>query len=469
MQLEFYGAAGEVTGSCHVLTVRGRTLLLDCGMIQGGADPDARNRAAFPFDPARIDAVVLSHAHIDHCGRLPLLHKRGFRGPVFATAATRDLARILLLDSAFMAEREAERFRRHVAERRGGHARGHAEPLFTRDDAAATLQQFHKVPYDKPHEVLPGVTLTFRDAGHILGSAGVWLTLEEEGRQARVVFSGDVGQFDSPILRDPAGDGAADVIVMESTYGNRLHRERADTLREFGEILRAARQDGGNVLIPAFAVGRSQEILYELASHFDEWGVGQWQVFLDSPMAIEASAIYWQHPDLFDEEARTAHRLAGRGMPSLPNLQLCRKPEDSMAINSIRGGAIVIAGSGMCTGGRIVHHLKHNLPRPECNVVFTGFQANGTLGRAIVDGRETVRIHGEPVAVRARVHTLGGFSAHGDRDDLLRWHASVGGSPQTYLVHGEAEGAVGLQDALRARGRPCEIARPGLRVELGAA
>jgi metallo-beta-lactamase family protein len=467
MQLEFYGAAGEVTGSCHVLTVRGSTVLLDCGLIQGGADPDARNRAAFPFDPARIDAVVLSHAHIDHCGRLPLLRKRGFRGPIVATAATRDLARILLADSAFMAEREAERVRRRQAEHRGARARSAPEPLFTRDDAAATLRQFRTVPYGQSHDVAPGVKVTFRDAGHILGSAAVWLSLEDaEGRQARVVFSGDIGQFDSPILRDPEGDGAADLIVMESTYGNRRHRERADTLREFGGILRAARRDGGNVLIPAFAVGRSQEILYELAAHFDAWGVGDWRIFLDSPMAIEASEIYWRHPDLYDEEARAAHRLAARGMPPLPNLQLCRAPEESMAINSLRGGAIIVAGSGMCTGGRIVHHLKHNLPRPECDLIFTGFQAVGTLGRALVDGRETVRIHGEQVPVRARIHTLGGFSAHGDRDDLLRWHAAVGGSARTYLVHAEQEGALGLRDALRACGRSAEIARPGLRVDL---
>ena len=466
MHLEFYGAAGEVTGSCHVLTVRGRTLLLDCGLIQGGADPDIRNRAAFPFDPAAIDAVVLSHAHIDHCGRLPLLRKRGFRGPIFATPATRDLARILLADSAHMAEREAERFQRRQAEHRGAPARGQREPLFTTDDATETLGQFKTVPYEQPHEVVPGVVVSFRDAGHILGSAGVWLELEEEGRRARVVFSGDVGQFDSPILRDPVGNGEADVVVMESTYGNRLHRERAETLREFGAILRAARQDGGNVLIPAFAVGRSQEILYELAMHFDDWGVGDWRVFLDSPLAIEASAIYARHPELYDEEAGAAHSAAERGMPALPNLQLCRSAQESMAINTMRGGAIVIAGSGMCTGGRIVHHLKYNVSRPECDVIFTGFQAGGTLGRALVDGRETVRIHGESFAVRARVHTLGGFSAHGDRDDLLRWHATVGGAPRTYLVHGEAEGAQGMQDALRAQGKFAEIAQPAMRVDL---
>ena len=465
MHLQFYGAAGEVTGSCHILTVRGRTLLLDCGLIQGGDQPDIRNRQPFPFDAATIDAVVLSHAHIDHCGRLPLLRKRGFRGPIYATPACRDLARILLADSAFMAEREAERYRRRQAEHGNRHARGFPDPLFTRVDADETIQQFKPVAYGHATEVLPGVTLTFRDAGHILGSASVWLQLEEEGIRSRIVFSGDVGQYDSPILRDPEGNGAADVVVMESTYGNRRHRERSDTLREFGEILRAARAGGGNVLIPAFAVGRSQEVLYELASHFDDWRVGDWHVFLDSPMAIEASEVYWKHPELYDAEASVARRDAGR-MPALPNLKLCRSAEESMAINLLRGGAIIVAGSGMCSGGRIVHHLKHNITHRECDVIFTGFQAVGTLGRAIVDGREHVRIHGEQFKVNARIHTLGGFSAHGDQEDLLRWHAGVGGEPHTYLVHGEAEGASGLCEALRVRGRQAEVAKPAQRVDL---
>jgi metallo-beta-lactamase family protein len=465
MHLQFYGAAGEVTGSCHILSVAGRTLLLDCGLIQGGDDPDTRNRAQFPFDASRIDAVVLSHAHIDHCGRLPLLRKRGFRGPIYATAACRDLARILLADSASMAEREAERFRRRQAEHGGRGRRGFLEPLFTVDDATETLRQFSVVAYDAPTTVLPGVTVTFRDAGHILGSASVWLQLEDHGTRRRVVFSGDVGQYDSPILRDPDGEGAADFVIMESTYGDRRHREREDTLREFGEILSAARHAGGNLLIPAFAVGRSQEILYELATHFEAWGVGDWQVFLDSPMAIEASAVYWRHPELYDEAARAVRASAGQ-MPALPNLRLCRTAEESMAINRLQGGAIIIAGSGMCTGGRIVHHLKHNLGRRECNLVFTGFQAVGTLGRAIVDGRERVRIHGEQYEVRARIHTLGGFSAHGDQQDLLRWHAGVAGRPRTYLVHGEARGAGGLCDALRLRGIPAEVAQPSLRLDL---
>ena len=465
MQLEFYGAAGEVTGSCHILTVGGRRLLLDCGMIQGGASPEERNRAPFPFDAAQVEAVVLSHAHIDHCGRLPLLRKRGFRGPIYASAACRDLARILLADSATMAQRDAERENRK-RQRAGG--RHPVEPLYTLEDALDVLQQFRTVRYGQAVEVLPGVELVFRDAGHILGSASVWLTLREGALERRVTFSGDIGQFDTPILRDPEPGPGADLVLMESTYGERLHRERAATLDEFGELLRAARRDGGNVLIPAFAVGRSQEILYELATHFDEWQLDHWQVFLDSPMAIEASEVYWKHTELFDQEAQE-WRVRTRSLPTLPNLKLCRTADESTSINRIPHGAIIIAGSGMCTGGRIVHHLKHNLARPECDVVFSGFQAQGTLGRAIVDGRDYVRIHGSPVKVAAHVHTLGGFSAHGDQHDLLRWYALIPGRPPVWLVHGEASAAAGLCDVLRAQGARAEVAAPGITLDLGAA
>jgi len=462
MQLEFYGGAGEVTGSCHIVTVGGRRLLLDCGMIQGGTDPDQRNRADFPFDPVRVDAVILSHAHIDHSGRLPLLRKRGFRGPIYANPACRDLLRILLADSATMQERDAERENR---KRANEGRRGPVEPLYTLDDATDVLQQVRTVPYGRVIEVLPGVELVFRDAGHILGSASVWLTLREGALERRLAFSGDLGQYDTPILCDPEPGPGADLLLMESTYGARLHRERADTLAEFGRILRDAKRDGGNVLVPAFAVGRTQEVLYELATHFDEWELGDWQVFLDSPMAIEATAVYWQHEELLDEEA-AEWRARSRKLPPLPNLKFCRSADESMQVNRIAHGAIVIAGSGMCTGGRIVHHLKHNLARPECDVVFTGFQAQGTLGRAIVDGREQVRIHGSPVRVAARIHTLGGFSAHGDQQDLLRWYGAIPGRPPVWLVHGEADAAAGLRDALRAQGTRAEVAAPGMVLDL---
>jgi metallo-beta-lactamase family protein len=462
MQLEFFGAAGEVTGSCHILSFAGRTVLLDCGLVQGGEDPDDRNRLPFPFDANRLDAVILSHAHIDHCGRLPLLRKRGFRGPIYTTAACRDLARILLADCASMSEREAERQNRKGA-RQGNHRP--VEPLYTVDDAAGTIEQMRTVPYGRETELLPGLAVTFRDAGHILGSASVWLRLREGDLERRMVFSGDLGQYDSPILRDPESSAAADLVIMESTYGNRLHREREQTLQEFGEILRNASRDGGNVLIPAFAVGRTQDVLYEMATHFDDWQLADWRIFLDSPMAIEASRVYWSHTELYDEEAR-AERLRVGDISPLPNLTLCRTVDESMKINQLRNGAIVIAGSGMCTGGRIVHHLKHNLSRPECDVVFTGYQAVGTLGRAIVEGRDVVRIQGSPVAVRARIHTLGGFSAHGDQADLLRWYGNLQGRPPVWLVHGEADGAQGLRDVLQKQGVSAQVARAGQRLDL---
>jgi metallo-beta-lactamase family protein len=464
MQLEFFGAAGEVTGSCHVLRVGRSTLLLDCGLIQGGPSPHERNRAPFPFEPGSVDAVVLSHAHVDHCGRLPLLRQQGFRGPIYATAATRDLARILLADSAKLAERDAERENRRRA-RDGNKPR--VEPLYSTEDAEATLRQFRAVPYGRPVTVCDGVELRFRDAGHILGSASAWLDLNEGDLHRRLVFSGDLGQYDSPILRDPEPGDGADLVLMESTYGDRRHREREQTLVEFGEILEACRGSGGNVLIPAFAVGRSQELLYELGTHFEAWRLGDWQIFLDSPMAIEATGVYWDHADLYDEEAARFRRRA-HSLPPLPNLKLCRTAEESMAVNRIREGAIVIAGSGMCTGGRIVHHLKHNLERPECHLIFTGFQAQGTLGRALVDGRESVRIHGDELDVAMQVHTLGGFSAHGDQSDLLRWYEGVGGRPPVWLVHGENAASAGLEDALLERGIEVGIAERGLRLDLGS-
>ena len=464
MQLEFYGAAGEVTGSCHVLDVRGHRVLLDCGLIQGGTASSERNRAPFPFDATGIDAVVLSHAHIDHCGRLPLLRRRGFRGPVFATGATRDLARILLADCAAMALHDAERDERR---RRRNGAHGHAEPLYTRDDVDEVLRQFRTVNYGRSVQVVPGLELVFRDAGHILGSASVCLTATEDDTVRRILFSGDLGQYESAILRDPESGFLADLVLMESTYGGRLHREREATLVEFGGILQAAARDGGNVLIPAFAVGRTQDVLYELGQHYDEWQLADWRIFLDSPMAIEASEVYLRHAELFDEEARAVH-LRARSMPPLPNLVPCRGVEESMAINRVTGGAIVIAGSGMCTGGRIVHHLKHNLSRPDCHLVFTGFQAAGTLGRAIVDGAAEVRVNGSPVRVRAQVHTLGGFSAHGDQADLLRWYAGVRGTPPVWLVHGEHEAATALAEALGRAGARATIAERGLRVDLAS-
>ena len=460
MQLEFFGAAGEVTGSCHVVRAGGRQLLLDCGMIQGGADAPARNRRAFPFEAASIDAVVLSHAHIDHCGRLPLLVARGFRGPIYTNPACADLLPILLRDAAELAVREAERANRDAAR-----ADDRVTPLFEPADVDAVMRQVRRAGYDTPFQPLPGITVRVREAGHILGSSSIEMWIEQAGVRRKLVFSGDLGQYDTPILHDPHAFTSADLVLMESTYGDRRHRGREDTARELGAILAQAARDEGNIIVPAFAIGRSQELLYLLAQHYGEWQLARWKIFLDSPMAIAASRVYWQHPERFDAEA-TRLRETFRGMPPLPNLVLTETAEQSRAINQIRAGALIIAGSGMANGGRVLHHLKHNLERPECHVVIVGFQAPGTLGRQLVDRQPEVRIHGRRLAVAAQVHTLGGLSAHADQEQLLRWYDSFQDRPPVYLVHGEPQAAETLAVRLRERGASATVSHPGLQIDL---
>jgi metallo-beta-lactamase family protein len=453
MKLEFYGAAAEVTGSCHILHVGGRRVLLDCGLIQGGRRDEARNADPFPFDAAKIDAVVLSHAHLDHCGRLPLLVKRGFRGPVYAQEASCELAAVLLADAAHLQERDAEYQSRKTGKR--------VKPLYTLAEGEKVMRQMRGLKYREMFDVVPGVRVRFRDAGHILGSCVVEVGIEEGDEERKVVFSGDLGQYDTPILRDPEPIDRADIVLMESTYGGRRHRSRDETVAELGEILTSPRSRKGNILIPAFSIGRSQEILYQLGKHYEAWELDRFRIFLDSPMAIEATQIYWHYPHLYDEEATRLRRENG-GMPLLPNLSLSRSPDDSMAINRIRSGAIVIAGSGMCNGGRIVHHLKHNLDRPETQVLITGYQAHGSLGRKLVDRQEAVRIHGRDIPVRASVHTVGGLSAHGDQDDLARWYENMENRPPVYLVHGEVEAQQEFQAYLSRRsGAEVRLPKPG--------
>ena len=460
MQLEFFGAAGEVTGSCHILRVGGRELLLDCGMIQGDRDAPERNRLPFPFDARTIDAVVLSHAHIDHCGRLPLLVKRGYAGPIYTNTACAELVPILLRDSANLALRDAERANRYAE---SGAPR--AEPLYDLDDVERTLELIRPIPYDVPRELLPGVTVRVRDAGHIMGSSSIEVWAKEADVGRKLVFSGDLGQYGTPILHDPWRFESADLVLMESTYGDRRHKGRDDTERELGAILDQAARDGGNVIVPAFAIGRSQELLYLFAKHYAEWHLARWKIFLDSPMAIAASKVYWRNPDRFDEEA-TRLREGFRGLPALPNLTLSETPDESRAINNVRAGAIIIAGSGMANGGRILHHLKHNLERPECHVLIVGFQAPGTLGRLLVDRAPEVRIHGQRVRNAAQIHTLGGLSAHGDQADLLRWYDSFTPHPPVYIVHGELRSGEALATELRQRGVTVTVTRPGLKIDL---
>ena len=469
MQLEFYGAAGMVTGSCHILRVNGQQILLDCGMIQGRREDEERNREPFPFDPKNIDAVVLSHAHIDHSGRLPLLVKRGYSGPIYAQNATKDLCQILLEDSASLSERDAEYVNRKRKKYKGkDRAKDFplVEPLYRQQDVKETLRGMIGMRYQEKREILPGISIRFRDAGHIMGSTAVEVWLQEEHTQRKVVFSGDLGQYDTPILNDPDGIEDADIVLMESTYGNRTHRDRQATYEEIATAISSARASKGNILIPAFAIGRSQEILYLLGKHYHNWELQGWRVFLDSPMAIAASKVYWEYPHLYDDEATKLRRNVHE-MPHLNNLHLTAKVEESMALNKVRSGAIILAGSGMCNGGRIVHHLKHNIGRKECHILIVGYQAHGTLGRRIVERKETVRIYGKHYPLRAQVHTVGGLSAHGDQDDLLRWVGSFKKPPSVYLVHGEPESATEFRAKLQQQlGSQAHVAKPGQVVDL---
>lgn len=440
MRIVFHGAAGEVTGSCLLVEAAGRRVLVDCGMVQGGRDAAERNRAAFPFDPAGLDAVVLTHAHIDHSGRLPLLVARGFHGRIHTHHATVDLARVMLLDAASLSEADAESDNRRRA-RRG---LAPVVPLYGVAEVESAMRRFRGHGYRETVEICPGVVLTLRDAGHILGSASV--ELRAGGRT--LVVSGDLGTASIPILRDPERVAQADLVVLESTYGDRDHRTREDTLDEIGDVLDAAHAAGGTVLIPSFAVGRAQELLWWFARNAERWRLDRWRVVLDSPMAQRVFEVYDRHVDLFDEDARS--RWHAHHPLRLSNVELVRDRAESAALNR-REGLIVIAGSGMCTGGRIVHHLKHRLWKPSTHLLVVGYQAAGTLGRRIVDGARYVRVLGDPVRVAARVHTVNGLSAHAGQAGLLDWYAAFEGAPRVALVHGEAPARAALAGEIEAR------------------
>jgi metallo-beta-lactamase family protein len=454
MKLSFHGADLGVTGSCHLLETSGRRILVDCGMLQGSRELDEENAEPFGFDPAAIDTVLLTHAHLDHCGRLPLLYAKGFRGEIIATAATRELARLVMLDSAHLQEEDARR-------RARGHRRAGGEdgaPLYSVLDAVNSLDRFGRVAeYAKPIDFAPGVTATFHDAGHILGSASVLVTATELGRARRLLFSGDLGNAGRPLLRPPAPPHAADVVVMEATYGDRLHRPYAQSVEELYEAISATFQRGGNVVIPTFALERAQEILFFLKRGAEMSRVPPaMQVFLDSPMAISATQIFEHHPECYEPEVRELFR-EGRDPFALANLHMTRDSQDSIAINRITGGAVIMAGSGMATGGRVRHHLKHNIWREECGVIFVGFAARGTPARRIIDGAKQVRLLGEDVAVRAHIHTINGFSAHADQRELVAWRTSIAEAETTFIVHGEPP-------AMQALGRllPGRVEMPAL-------
>ena len=446
--LNFYGAIQQVTGSCYLIESRdGARVLLECGMRQGRRTDEEGNRAAFPFDPNSLDAVVISHAHLDHSGLLPRLVAAGYSGPIFATEATCELLELMLLDSAHIQEHDAEwenKWRARVGKEP-------ITPLYTTADAESTLKLRRPLDYGVSQEVAAGITVTFHDAGHILGSAIVELEVCDHHVTRHLVFSGDLGNTCSPLMHDPSILTRADLLMMESTYGDRDHRNNEDTLDELAEILQTAYKDGGNVLIPSFAVGRTQDLIYYLGRFYQEGRLKQQAVFLDSPMAIRANAIYSRYQHQFDipEHNGQPAKKVKKIEHWLPILRCTSSPEESMAINRIKSGAIIIAGSGMCTGGRIVHHFKHNIWRKECHLIFPGFQAKGTLGRNIVDGATSIKVLHQRFAVKAQIHTLGGFSAHAGQNQLLDWVKNFDHRPELYLVHGELEKMQILQQTLK--------------------
>jgi len=439
MKISFHGADKTVTGSCHLVECNGRRVFIDCGLYQGGRELDEENEEPFGFDPASIDYLLLTHAHLDHCGRIPLLTKRGFRGEIITTAASRELAKLVLLDSANLQEEEA-RYQARRAARRGNHRRAQRPPLYKVLDALNSLDQFGRTAvYDQALEVAPGIVARFLDAGHILGSASIHLELTEKGETRRVLFSGDLGYSGRPILRDPTRPPHADVVVMETTYGDRVHKALEPSIDELYRAINETFERDGNVIIPTFALERAQELLYYLRAGV-ETGIlpRSMAVFLDSPMAISATEIFQRHPECYDAEAAALFR-EGRDPFDLPRLYFTRETGESIAINRVESGAVIMAGSGMCTGGRVRHHLKQHLWRESSSVVFVGYAARGTLARRIIDGAESVKIFGEEFRVRAAIHTINGFSAHADRDELLSWHAQTGKPTRTFLVHGDED------------------------------
>ena len=445
--ITFYGAAQEVTGSCHLLEAPGLgRILLDCGMHQGGDAVERIQDEQFAFDPASIDAVVLSHAHLDHSGMLPRLCKEGFSGPIYCTRATADLLEIMLKDSVGLYLRDLERTNLRNS-RRG---KPLLEPIYTQDDVETvlTLCQGHR--YTESISLGEGGSLCFYDAGHILGSAIVEICLQDKGQEKRLVFSGDLGKADSVLMNVPARPGKADVLLVESTYGDRDHRGEEDTVVQLRDILRETWRAGGSVMIPAFAVGRTQDILFHLGCLYHAGELDHWEVFLDSPMAIAVTRVYDRWLKLLDGE--DVRHLSDEHKNSLekflPTLNMAASTDESMAINRIKGGAIIIAGSGMCTGGRIRHHFKQRIWDDRNTVVFTGYQARGTLGRILVDGARNIKMFGDDYVVKARIETLGGLSAHAGQRELLEWIDSFQPRPRTVLVHGEAQAQDVLADKL---------------------
>ena len=444
MRIEFCGASTGVTGSCHLIKTDRHNVLLDCGQFQGGKAQEAMNRDPFPFDPKDVECMVLSHAHIDHCGRIPLLVKRGFTGPVYCTSATADLLKVMLEDSAYIHQKEAE-WETKKNKRKGGEK---VEPLYTIEDADKALELVHPVQYDQLIELNEDMKIVLNDAGHILGSAITELWVKEGGDGAsekKIVFSGDLGMMDRPILRDPTKIKKADCVIMESTYGNRLHPDNSMDVKKLIDIIIKTTDRGGCVVIPSFAVGRTQELLYELNKFYDsnteyDNKLDKVNVYIDSPMATTATGVFRKNAQVFDEDARE-YILSGDDPLDFKNLKFTRSTEESMALNMDPVPKVIISASGMCEAGRIRHHLKHHLWDPKSSIVFVGFQAVGTLGRALIDGEKDITLFGDEIHVSAEIYNLAGFSGHADQNGLIEWLSAFEKPPkEVFLVHGE-EGA----------------------------
>lgn len=446
MKITFYGGAGTVTGSCFLVSANSVDFLVDCGMFQGSKELKERNYDKFMFDPQQIDFLLLTHAHVDHSGLIPKLYKHGFSGPTYTTKATVELCEVMLPDSGHIQETEVERKNRKNL--RSGVPL--LEPIYTVKDAQECLKNFIGAGYEEEIRPAPGVRVRFQDAGHILGSAIIEVYITEEGRERKVVFSGDLGNIGQPILDDPTHIEHTDVLVMESTYGNRYHLNADNKLEELAAVIKSAMKKGGNLVIPSFAVERTQELIYHLKTLMDAGKIPPVQIYVDSPMAVEATKVFINCREFFTDEV-FAHVSAAEAVAffEFPNLHYVVTAEESIALNKLKGGAVIISASGMADAGRIKHHLKHNLWRPESTVLFVGYQAEGTLGRRILEGEKKVRIHGEEVAVRADIAKIEGFSGHADQKGLVEWVRAFKEQPeQIYLVHGEGAALEDLRRVL---------------------
>jgi metallo-beta-lactamase family protein len=447
MRIHFHGAAGDVTGSAYHVVTNQASVLVDCGFFQGRKQESEKNRRKAELESGKLDAVVLTHGHLDHIGRLPLLTRKGYKGPIYATRPTLDIATLILKDSLGLQKQDLKR----QNEKRARAKLPPLEPLFEEADVRKLKPLATPVKYNQSFNVAPGIDARLVDAGHVIGSASVELTVTENGHKKVVVFSGDLGPRGAPLLNDPEPFKGADAVIMESTYGDRNHRSMHDTAIEGREIIAKAIENKAKVLVPVFAVGRTQLLLYLLAGAFRRKTLQRFPIYLDSPMAIEATKIYGRNNELFDAEALEMVQ-SGELVRNLGSTRACSKPGESRALNGVKGPCVIMAGSGMCTGGRIMHHLRQNLPIPETAVLIVGFQSQGTLGRKLVEGAKSVMIYGEEIPVRASIHTMGGFSAHADQTGLLDWFSTLAPSrPRTIITHGEDRARQAFGDLIQKR------------------